>query len=245
MKGPSSRPANSDRCGTPAGIDDNVSVALSTTTVTSSSSSATASARTPGCIDPSFLRRRVKRKVTRSISACSRVPRGGPGSRSDRTIVEVERTVARAGTVSLGQKVVLAAEILAGRRVGIYIEEGALLLFFDPQTRELLRTGPNPLAPGEAARLQRGRPVGSVPRPSSEPVTVQRRASNTGIVTVAGQQVALGRDYVHQTVTIRVSETTLAIELPDADTRVVRRTTTQPVRSIKGQRPRTANTSVS
>lgn len=171
--------------------------------------------------------------------------RGGPGSRSDRTIVEVERTVARAGTVSLGQKVVLAAEILAGRRVGIYIEEGAPLLFFDPQTRELLRTRPNPLAPGEAARLQRARPVGPPPRPSVEPVTVQRRASNTGIVTVAGQQVALGRGYVHQTVTIHVSETTLAIDLPDADTRVVRRTTTQPVRSIKGQRPRTANTSVS
>ena len=79
----------------------------------------------------------------------------GPGSRANRTIVEVERTVARAGTVSLGQRVVLAAEILAGRRVGIYIEEGAPLLFFDPDTRELLRTRPNPLEPGEAARLQR------------------------------------------------------------------------------------------
>jgi hypothetical protein len=42
-----------------------------------------------------------------------------------------------------------------------------------------------------------------------------------------------------------VSETTLAIELPDADTKVVRRTTDHPVRSIKGQRPRTADTSVS
>jgi len=41
-----------------------------------------------------------------------------------------------------------------------------------------------------------------------------------------------------------VSATTLAIEFADGDTRVIRRTTTQPVRSIKGQRPRTA-TSVS
>ena len=63
--------------------------------------------------------------------------------------------MARAGTVSLGQRVVLAAEILAGRRVGIYIEEGAPLMFFDPDTRELLRTRPNPLEPGEATRLQR------------------------------------------------------------------------------------------
>jgi hypothetical protein len=48
------------------------------------------------------------------------------GSRADR---------ARAGTVSLGQRVVLAAEILADRRLGIYIEQGAPLLLFDPETR--------------------------------------------------------------------------------------------------------------
>jgi hypothetical protein len=41
-------------------------------------------------------------------------------------------------------------------------------------------------------------------------------------------------------VTVHASETTLAIEFDDGETRVIRRTTTQPVRSIKGQRPRTA-----
>jgi hypothetical protein len=44
---------------------------------------------------------------------------------------------------------------------------------------------------------------------------------------------------------VLVSETTLAIELPGNDDLIVRRTTTQAVRSIKGQRPRTANPSVS
>jgi hypothetical protein len=57
---------------------------------------------------------------------------------------------------------------------------------------------------------------------------------------VAGQRVALGRLYKHQTVTVLVSDTTHAIELTDGDVKVVRRTTTQPVRSIKGQRPGTA-----
>ena len=61
---------------------------------------------------------------------------------------------------------------------------------------------------------------------------------------VVGQKFALGRSCKHQTVTVLVSETTLAIELGDGDVRIIRRTTTQPVRSIKGQRPRTA-TSVS
>jgi hypothetical protein len=66
---------------------------------------------------------------------------------------------------------------------------------------------------------------------------------------IAGQKIALGRQHAGRTVTVHVSETTLAIDLPDengdADTRVVRRTSEQPIRSIKGQRPRTANTSVS
>lgn len=175
--------------------------------------------------------------------------RPGPGSRSGRTVVEVERTVARSGTVCLGSYVLLAAEILAGRRVGIYIEQGAPLLIFDPETRELLRTRPNPLTHEEALRLQRARPAGPVPRPSTEPVTVQRRVASNGLIMVAGQKVALGRGQAGRTVTVHVSETTLAIEVHDEhgdlDTKVVRRTTEQPVRSIKGQRPRIADTSVS
>lgn len=45
--------------------------------------------------------------------------------------------------------------------------------------------------------------------------------------------------------TVLVSETTLAIALRGNDDLVVRRTITQAVRIIKGQRPRTANPTVS
>jgi hypothetical protein len=110
-----------------------------------------------------------------------------------------------------------AEEILAARRVGIYIEEGAQLLFFDPETRGLLRTRPNPLQPGEAAQLQRARSVGPVPRPPTEPIRGQRRASNTGVIMVARQHVALGREHQPRAVTVLVSENTLASGLPDAD----------------------------
>jgi len=48
-----------------------------------------------------------------------------------------------------------------------------------------------------------------------------------------GHQIALGRGFTGQTVAVLVSETTLAVELDDADVRVSRRTTTEPVRSIK------------
>ena len=153
--------------------------------------------------------------------------------------VEVERCVSRIGLVSLAGRQLLAAEILGGRRVGIRIEP-ATLMFYDLATRDLLRTRKNPLTSEQVKNLRGARPAGPPPRPSAEPVRVQRRASNTGVIMVAGQKVALGRIHKHQTVTVLVSETTLAVELSDGDTQVIRRTTTQPVRSIKGQRPRTA-----
>ena len=157
----------------------------------------------------------------------------------DGQAVEVERPVSRGGLVSLGRHRLLAAEILGGQLVGIRIEP-ATLMFYDPETRTLLRTRPNPLTPADVARLRGARPAGPPPRPSAEPVRVQRRASATGVIMVAGQKAALGRSHAGQTVTVHVSDTTLAIEFADGDTRVIRRTTTQPVRSIKGQRPRTA-----
>lgn len=60
------------------------------------------------------------------------------------------------------------------------------------------------------------------------------------MIVVAGQKIALGHSHAGHVATVLVSDTTLAIEFTDGHTRVIRRTTTQPVRSIKGQRPRTA-----
>ena len=151
--------------------------------------------------------------------------------------IEVDRVVSRVGTVSLGRHVVLAAEILGGRQVGIRIEPETLM-FFDLETRELLRSRLNPLSIAQMRRLRGARKAGPPPRPSLEPIRVQRRASNTGVIMVAGQKVALGRVHRHQTVTVLVSETTLAVGLDDGEERVIRRTTSQPVRSIKGQRTR-------
>jgi hypothetical protein len=141
--------------------------------------------------------------------------------------------------VSLGQHLVLAAEILGGRWAGIRIE-AATLMFYDLHTRELLRTRTNPLRPDEVIRLRGLRPAGPPPRPSAEPIRMQRRASNTGVIMVADQKVALGRLHQHRTLTVTVSDTTIAIDLGDGEIKVVRRTTTQSVRSVKGERPRTA-----
>jgi hypothetical protein len=84
--------------------------------------------------------------------------------------------------------------------------------------------------------------AGPPPQPATEPVTTQRRASATGVIVVCGQRVALGRIHAHRTLTIHVSETTLAIELDDQKVQTLRRTTTKPLRNIKSSR--TLRTSV-
>jgi hypothetical protein len=66
---------------------------------------------------------------------------------------------------------------------------------------------------------------------------VQRRATNTGVVMVADQKIAFGRIHAGQVVTVHVAAEMVTIDLGE-DTRTVRRTSTQPVRSIKAHRPR-------
>jgi hypothetical protein len=57
---------------------------------------------------------------------------------------------------------------------------------------------------------------------------------------VAGQKIALGRIHARQIITIHVATEVMTIDLGGDDTRVMRRTTTQPVRSSKAQQHRKA-----
>jgi Integrase core domain len=159
------------------------------------------------------------------------LPAAEPGA-----AIEVDRVVSRNGHVSLGGRYYIAAEILGGTLVSIRIQDNTLM-FFDPATRALLRTRPSPLTWDQARQLRGARPAGPPPRPSQEPVTVQRRASNSGVIMVTGQKIALGRIHARQIVTVHVAADTITIDLGE-DTRTARRTTTQPVRSIKAHRPR-------
>ncbi|WP_442819055.1 IS481 family transposase [Streptomyces sp. NBC_01235] len=154
----------------------------------------------------------------------------------DGAAFEVDRVVNNSGLVGLGGHQVLAAEILGGRQVGIRID-GETLSFFDLSSRELLRVRPNPLSSDEVQRLRGLRPAGPPPRPSVEPVRVQRRISAVGTIMVCRQSVSLGRPYAGQTVTVHVSDATLTVHL-DGQVRVIQRTTDIPVRHVKANKPR-------
>jgi transposase InsO family protein len=159
------------------------------------------------------------------------LPAPAPGA-----AVEVDRTVNTAGIVSVGGRQLLAAEILAGRRVTVRLD-GPTLAFFDPDSRVLLRTRPNPLSYQQARLLRGARPAGPPPRPGTEPVRVQRRVSSTGVITVAGQKISVGRSQAGRTVTVHVADITLTVDLGD-DTRTLQRSTDKPARWIKAHRPR-------
>lgn len=163
-----------------------------------------------------------------------------PPAESDGTAIEVDRTVSRVGTISLAGSWLLAAEILGGRRVSIRIEDHVLLIF-DPDTRELLRTRPNPLAYQQIRHLRGARPASSPPRPSTEPVTIQRRTSNTGTIMIARQLLALGRIHARTIVTAHVAEHTITVDFADGGQRTYSRTTTGPIRNLKAQKTRTVS----
>jgi hypothetical protein len=55
---------------------------------------------------------------------------------------------------------------------------------------------------------------------------VQRRASNTGVIMVVGQKIAIGGIHARQVVTVHVAEHTITVELGGGDIRTFRRTTT-------------------
>ena len=65
-------------------------------------------------------------------------------------------------------------------------------------------------------------------------------ASNTGVIMIAGQKIALGRIHARRIVTVHVTAELITIDLDGDDTSTVRRTTTQAVRSIKAQQHRKA-----
>jgi hypothetical protein len=69
------------------------------------------------------------------------------------------------------------------------------------------------------------RPAGPPPRQPAEPVAAQRRASNTGVIMIARQKIALGRIHAGRVVTVQVAGHTIIIDLGGDDVLTIQRTT--------------------
>ena len=162
------------------------------------------------------------------------IPAAQPGS-----AIEVDRVVSKDGAVSLGGRYHIAAEILGGH-AGLHPHRGNHPDVLRPRNPRAAADPAQPADLGPGPAPPRRPPRRTATTALREPVTVQRRASNTGVIMVVGQKIALGRIHAGQIVTVHVAEDTMTIDLGGDDIRTIRRTTTQPVRSIKAHRPRKA-----
>ena len=162
-----------------------------------------------------------------------------PASPADGAI-EVDRTVNRSGHVGLGRHTVLAAKILAGRRVGIRIDRN-VSAFFDLDTRLLL-------SPTQPADRRRNHPAPRRPTGRTATATINR--------TDAGAASRLQYRHRHgrrpnrrprsrprrKTATINATDAptspaSLAVECDDG-VRTIRRTNQHRIRNVKANRPR-------
>ena len=86
-------------------------------------------------------------------------------------------------------------------------------MFFDPATRVLLRTRPSPLTWDQARLLRGARPAGPPPRPSAEPVTVQRGPATPASSWSSGRRSPSAVSTPGQVVTVHVAADTITIDL--------------------------------
>ena len=154
----------------------------------------------------------------------------------DGAAVEVDWSIGSGGITSLGGKVIWPPKS-SPPQSWIRIEPRTLM-FFDLETRAPIRNQTEPTHPRPGRQVAR--------EPASRAATLSLGGADPGPTPSIERQHHLclqtesgvGRIHRYQTVTVYVFHTTLAIELDDQETRVVRRTTTMPVINIKSTRPR-------
>jgi len=149
--------------------------------------------------------------------------------------IEVDRLVKASGLVALAGRQHPIGYQFAGQRVSIRID-GRLMQIISANG-VLLRSLPNPLTPADHIRIRDARPAGPPPRPSTEPVRVQRRVSCRGALVVAGQRIHVGMVHAGRTVTVEAADHTFRVYDGDEQLTEVARTTLKPIGRFKVRKP--------
>jgi hypothetical protein len=123
----------------------------------------------------------------------------------------------------------------AGQRVTIRIDGGVMQII--SANGVLLRSLPSPLTPADHIRIRDARPAGPPPRPSTEPVRVQRRVSCRGALVVAGQRIHVGMVHAGRTVTVEAADHTFRVYDGDEQLTEVARTTLKTIARFKVRKP--------
>jgi transposase InsO family protein len=177
----------------------------------------------------------LHRLVREGATVAGPPPRGpaATGLRAADATLELERSVNGVGLVALGGKQFVVGIALAGQRVRIRLEGDIGHVI---SSGVVVRSFACALEPSKRQRLQGARLPDSTPLPSTEPIVVGRRVCATGVITVGGQRVVMGRAHRRKTVEVLVEQRYLRITHQGATIKVVARNTPREVNRFKATR---------
>jgi hypothetical protein len=133
--------------------------------------------------------------------------------------VDVDRTVNASGLVSLAGRYYSIGYNLAGQRVTLRLHGNVMAVLAG---NKLLRSLPCTVPAADRASLQGARPSPKEPVVISDPITVDRRVSPSGMISEATQRIQIGKGHAGKTVTVHVRpdilrvdiETGLSVDIP-------------------------------
>ena len=145
-------------------------------------------------------------------------------------VIEVERTVSAAGTVSLGGYPLSVGCPLAGQRVTLRLD-GPLAHVLSGGV--LTRTITCPVPPASRARLRGARTGTPQPPRLPEPLVVNRRVSIRGAIMIGGQKIQVGLTHARKTAQVTVEADTYPITVEPDTTITAARTTSRDIKRHK------------
>ena len=145
-------------------------------------------------------------------------------------VIELERTVNAAGTISLGGHVISAGMPLAGQRVTVRLD-GPVAHILTAGT--LTRTVACPVPEHARLRLRGARNGQPGPPELPEPQTVRRRVSQRGTIMIGGQRIQVGFPHAGMTADVIIEADTYQIAISDSIIVTVARTSSRDIRRHK------------
>jgi hypothetical protein len=124
--------------------------------------------------------------------------------------VDVDRTVNACGLVSLAGRYYSIGYHLAGQRVTLRLQGNVMAVLAG---NNLLRSLPCTVPAEDRASMRGARPSPKEPVVISDPITVDRRVSSSGLICVATQRIRIGKAHAAKTVTVHVRADILRVDI--------------------------------
>jgi hypothetical protein len=166
---------------------------------------------------------RLSEAELRRVAKGARPSPHAPNSATDEAAnIEIDRIVNAAGTVSLHYAQVSVGVMFSGRRVTLRLEGEVMHVISDG---EIVRTLACPVPQDKRLGLRGARLAEALVASPPSAITVERRVSCRGVISVASQRVHVGLVHAHKVVRVVAASDTFTVFDGDDELRTVKRTT--------------------